>query len=66
MTGRPDDKTSGRSALAGGTIGLLVIWIVVVGFHLWFRNWGDAAFWAAIGIATTVGTGATFLTRGGR
>jgi len=60
--GSSDDR-SGRSALAGATIGLAVIWIGVVGFHLWFRNWGDAAFWAAIGIATTVGSGASLLTR---
>jgi hypothetical protein len=63
MTRASGDKGSGRSALAGATIGLAVIWIGVVGFHLWFRNWGDAAFWAAIGIATRVGSGASLLTR---
>jgi hypothetical protein len=54
---------SGRSALVGATLGLALIWFAVVGFHLWSRNWGDAAFWAAIGIATTVGAGTGLLTR---
>ena len=43
-----------QSASRGATIALGLVWIGVVGFHLWFRNWVEATFWAAIGIATTV------------
>jgi uncharacterized protein YqgC (DUF456 family) len=42
---------------------MALVWVAVVGFHLWFRNWGEAVFWSAIGIATTVGSCADFLGR---
>ncbi|WP_156320253.1 hypothetical protein [Brevundimonas sp. AAP58] len=42
---------------------MALIWVAVVGFHLWFQNWGEAIFWAAIGVATTAGSCGDLLSR---
>ncbi len=63
MTRPSADGPAGRPGLAGATLIMALIWVAVVGFHLWFQNWGEAIFWAAIGVATTAGSCGDLLSR---
>lgn len=63
MTRRSGAGRAERSALRGATLVMALIWVGVVGFHLWFRNWGEAVFWAAIAVATTAGSCGDLLSR---
>lgn len=56
MTGGPNDARNGDQAALGAVVVMAVIWVAIVGFHLYQRAWNDALFWAAIAVATSAGS----------
>lgn len=52
-----------RAATWGAAAAILLIWVVIVGFHVWKGAWSDALFWGAIGVATSAGVWAPTLGR---
>jgi uncharacterized membrane-anchored protein len=56
MTGGPNDARSGDQAALGAVVVMGVIWVAIVGFHLYQRAWNDALFWVAIAVATSAGS----------
>jgi Kef-type K+ transport system membrane component KefB len=53
MMGGPNDARKGDQAALGAVVVMAVIWVAIVGFHLYQRAWNDALFWAAIAVATS-------------
>lgn len=53
MTSGPNERRNGDQAALGAVIVMAVIWVAIVGFHLYQRAWNDALFWAAIAVATS-------------
>ncbi len=47
-----DATRRGRGALAGARVAFGVVWLAVIGLHLSWRNWDEAAFWTAIAVVT--------------
>ena len=56
MTGGPDDTRNADQAALGTVAVMAVIWVAIVGFHLYQHTWNDALFWAAIAVATSAGS----------
>lgn len=56
MTREPSDAGSGDHAALGAVIVMAVIWVAIVGFHLYRHAWNDAVFWAAMAVATSAGS----------
>lgn len=56
MIGGPNDAKNGDQAAMGAVAVMALIWVAIVGFHVWQRAWNDALFWAAIAVATSAGS----------
>ncbi|MEQ7156650.1 hypothetical protein [Brevundimonas aurifodinae] len=52
MTQGDTKPRQGRRAVAGATVAIGLVWLAVVGLHLYWRNWEEAVLWAAIAVAT--------------
>lgn len=56
MIKQPNDNRDGEWAAMGAVAVMAVLWVAIVGFHLYQRAWNDAVFWTAIAVATSAGS----------
>ncbi len=56
MTETPKDAKVGDQATLGAVVVMAVIWVAIVGFYIYQRDWNEALFWAAIAVATSAGS----------